>query len=115
MKITRTPKTVLSLILISVLMGVTSCKDTSPNQPQDSVTPEAGPETGSMIKQVPIPLELPKPMFTGTPQNLNGVPNLKKNRITPRPLFLAPEGTTNVAAGKPVTSSDEAPMIGDVD
>ncbi|MCP4454417.1 MAG: hypothetical protein GY809_23420 [Planctomycetes bacterium] len=68
-----------------------------------------------MIKQVPIPLELPKPMFGGTPQNLDGVPNLEKTLNAPRPLFLAPEGTTNVAASKPVTSSDEAPMIGDVD
>ncbi len=63
---------------------------------------------------VPIELELPKPMFVGTPQNFR-VANLEKPLGRPRPPFLAPAGTTNVAFGKPVSSSDEMPIIGELD
>jgi hypothetical protein len=62
---------------------------------------------------VALDLKLPKPMFIGTPSNLQ-VPNLEKPLGKPRPPFLAPEGTTNVAFGKSVTSSDDAPVIGEV-
>lgn len=65
------------------------------------------------VKLVPIDIKLPKPMFIGTPQNIQ-VPRLEKPLGKPRPPFLAPEGTTNVAAGKPVSSSDEAPVIGEL-
>jgi hypothetical protein len=65
-------------------------------------------------KLVPIDIKLPKPMFIGTPQNMN-VPNLEKPLGKARPAFLAPEGTSNVALGKTVTSSDEAPIIGELE
>jgi hypothetical protein len=63
---------------------------------------------------VPLPLQLPKPMFEGTPQNLS-VPNLQKPLGKPRDPFLAPAGVTNVAKGRPVTSSDSEPVIGELD
>jgi hypothetical protein len=62
---------------------------------------------------IPIDIKLPKPMFVGTPQNIK-VPNLEKPLGKARPPFLAPEGTTNVALGKPVTGSDEEPIIGEL-
>jgi hypothetical protein len=62
---------------------------------------------------VPLPLQLPKPMFEGTPQNL-AVPNLEKPLGRPRDPFLAPAGVTNVAKGKKVTSSDMEPVIGEL-
>ena len=62
---------------------------------------------------VPIKLDLPKAMFVGTPTNL-AVPNLEKPLGKPRPPFLAPKGTQNVALNKPVTSSDEYPIIGEL-
>lgn len=61
----------------------------------------------------PIKLDLPKAMFVGTPTNL-AVPNLEKPLGKPRPPFLAPKGTQNVALNKPVTSSDEYPIIGEL-
>ena len=61
-----------------------------------------------------IEIQLPKPMFVGTPQNFR-VPNLEKPLGKPRPPFLAPAGTTNVALGKPVSSSDEEPIIGELE
>ena len=63
---------------------------------------------------VPIELKLPKPMFVGTPQNMQ-VKNLEKPLGKPRPPFLAPEGTKNVALGKPVISTDDEPVIGELD
>jgi hypothetical protein len=62
---------------------------------------------------VPIDIKLPKPMFVGTPQDTK-VPNLEKPLGKARPPFLAPEGTTNVALGKPVSGSDEEPIIGEL-
>jgi hypothetical protein len=62
---------------------------------------------------VPLDIKLPRPMFVGTPINAN-VPNMEKPLGGPRPPFYAPAGTTNVAAGKPVSSSDTAPIIGDL-
>jgi hypothetical protein len=63
---------------------------------------------------IPIDIKLPKPMFVGTPQDTK-VPNLEKPLGKARPPFLAPEGTTNVALGKPIASSDEEPIIGEIE
>ncbi len=65
-------------------------------------------------KLAPIPIQLPKPMFEGTPQNVRGIANLQKPLGRPRDPFLAPAGVTNVARGKTVASSDDAPIIGEV-
>ena len=65
-------------------------------------------------KLVPLPIELPKPMFEGTPQNLS-VPNLEKPLGRARDPFLAPAGVTNVARDKPITSSDMEPIIGELE
>jgi hypothetical protein len=62
---------------------------------------------------VPIPLELPKPLFVGTPVPIK-VPNLEKPTGVKRPPFLAPAGTVNLAKGKEVTGSDTFPVIGDL-
>ncbi|MHC4741843.1 MAG: hypothetical protein ACYS8Z_08035 [Planctomycetota bacterium] len=63
---------------------------------------------------VPLEIELPRPMFVGTKEDIR-VPNLKKPSFRPRPPFLAPAGTKNVALGKPVFSSDEEPIIGEIE
>lgn len=81
--------------------------------------PEAGVETGAQpakaeeARLVPLNIKLPKPMFVGTPTNI-AVPNLEKPLGHPRPPFLAPAGTINVASKKPVSSSDEQPIIGEL-
>lgn len=59
-----------------------------------------------------LPIVLPKPLFEGTPVNLKAS-NVEKPLGKPRPPFLAPAGTENVAESKPVTSSDAQPVIGD--
>ena len=77
-----------------------------------TVTLTAG--AAAQDKLVPLEIKLPKPMFVGTPQNLR-VPYLEKPLGKPRPPFLVPEGTVNVAAGMSVTSSDEWPIIGELE
>lgn len=62
---------------------------------------------------VPIPLELPKPLFVGTPVPIK-VPNLEKPSGAKRLPFLAPAGTVNLSKGKTVTASDTFPVIGDI-
>lgn len=69
---------------------------------------------GAAEKMAPLPIQLPKPMFEGTPQNIR-VPNLQKPLGRPRDPFLAPAGVTNVAKGKKVSSSDELPVIGEIE
>jgi hypothetical protein len=71
------------------------------------------PQNKKAEELAPIKLDLPKAMFVGTPTNL-AVPNLEKPLGKPRPPFLAPKGTQNVALNKPVTSSDEYPIIGEL-
>ncbi len=63
--------------------------------------------------RVPLPLELPKPLFVGTPVPFK-IENLEKPRGAKRPPFLAPAGTVNLARGKPVTASDTYPLIGEI-
>jgi hypothetical protein len=64
-------------------------------------------------KLVPVPIELPKPGYEGTPANLS-IPNLEKISIRERPPFLAPAGVTNVGKGKKVTSTEKDPVVGEV-
>ncbi|MCX6951448.1 MAG: discoidin domain-containing protein [Verrucomicrobia bacterium] len=63
--------------------------------------------------KVPLQLELPKPLFAGTPRPIS-LPNLEKPRSGPRPALMVPAGTTVLSKGKPVTSSDSLPVIGEL-
>jgi hypothetical protein len=60
-----------------------------------------------------LKIQLPKPMFVGTPKNIR-TPNLETVTGRPRGPFLVPTGTVLLSAGKPVTSSDKEPVIGEV-
>ncbi len=63
-------------------------------------------------KQVPIKLDLPTYVGGGTPLPVK-LPNLENAYV--EPTIMVPEGTTNVAKGKKVTSSDSAPVIGELE
>ena len=118
------------VLLVVLLCYVPGCKKSSPegassggsdnpSASANSVKPAANPDTtvtksAAPAEMVPIEIKLPKPMFVGTPQSTK-VANLEKPLGKPRPPFLAPAGTTNVALGKPVASSDEEPIIGDIE
>jgi hypothetical protein len=54
---------------------------------------------------VPLKINLPKPVFAGTPRDFPIGPNVEKPTGKPRPPFMVPPGTINLALHKKVTSS----------
>jgi len=91
-----------------------TAKETVAEEPAKAAEEEKPAAPANTAGLVPIDIKLPKPMFVGTPQDTK-VPNLEKPLGKARAPFLAPEGTTNVALGKPVSSSDEEPIIGEIE
>ena len=73
----------------------------------------AGGAEDAKPEMAPLKLELPRPMFIGTPVNIRS-PFLEKPRKERRPDPLVPAGTVNVALGKPVTASDPHPTLGEL-
>ena len=61
-----------------------------------------------------LKLQLPKPMFIGTPTNIKS-PNLEVITGKSRPPFMVPVGTKLLSLKKPVRSSDMQPVIGELD
>jgi hypothetical protein len=113
-------KVFVRLLLAVVLVLIASCKksstESSSEEPKQQTVDKAQADKADAgaAKLVPLDIKLPKPMFVGTPQNIR-VPNLEKPLGKPRPPFLAPAGTKNVAFEKTVTSSDEEPIIGEIE
>ncbi|RXK56020.1 discoidin domain-containing protein [Oleiharenicola lentus] len=66
----------------------------------------------SAQEQVALQLDLPKPLFVGTPRPIK-MANLEVFSHK-RPDFMVPAGTVLLSAGKEVTSSDEFPVIGEL-
>lgn len=60
-----------------------------------------------------LKIQLPKPMFVGTPKNIR-TPNLEMITGKPRGPFMVPVGTVLLSAGKPVAASDKEPVIGEI-
>ena len=102
-------------ILTGLALAITlaSCGKTEDKKAEGSAAaPAAAAVPAGDLEE--IKLEFPKPMFIGTPVPAE-LPNLEK----PDPSkvvksFSAPAGTVNLAKDKPVTSSDPAPIIGDL-
>lgn len=59
-----------------------------------------------------LELELPKPLFAGTPKSIK-TPNLERKAVVPE--IMVPSGTANGALEKEVTSSDDFPVIGELE
>ena len=77
--------------------------------------PAADPTIGPKgEKLVPVEIKLPKPLFQGTPKNIKPAATLEKYVDKPRAPFFAPAGIKNLALNKKVTSSDSAPIIGEL-
>jgi hypothetical protein len=78
----------------------------------DAVSADAPTGPAGTPGGVPLTTELPPELIEGTPKPMK-VPNLVQ-AATKAPEFLVPEGTTLLSKGKPVTSSDANPIIGDL-
>ncbi len=123
LKINTAERLTLSVaILLAFTLMLPSCgkKSTPDSAAGETVAGEtvaeagetaAGTVTGDLV---PLDIKLPRSMFVGTPQNMR-VPNLEKPLGKPRQPFLAPVGTENVAFGRAVASSDEEPIIGEIE
>lgn len=61
---------------------------------------------------MPLTTEIPLELIEGTPQPIK-VDNLEQ-APTSAPVLMVPEGTTLLSAGKPVTGSDDFPIIGEL-
>jgi hypothetical protein len=68
--------------------------------------------TASAADTVPLKVEYPKPLFAGTPRPVS-LPNLEPAGIK-RPDIMVPADTKLLSKGKPVTSSDSLPVIGEL-
>jgi hypothetical protein len=84
----------------------------TPHQPP-TPSVEPGPAGAPNEKLAPLAIKLPKALIIGTPKNIPPRPTLELYKVKREP-FLAPEGTTNLALGKPVTASDKEPIIGEL-
>jgi hypothetical protein len=94
----RTTRTILLGLAVSV--GIGAAAPLGRAQAQDPTKEE-------------LKLQLPKPMFIGTPRNIK-TPNLETVTGKPRGPFYVPKGTKLLSLKKPVTSSDNQPVIGEL-
>ncbi|MCZ6672094.1 MAG: discoidin domain-containing protein [Verrucomicrobia bacterium] len=62
-----------------------------------------------------LEFDLPKPKFSGTPVPIKGIPHLEKTAQGARPDFKVPSDVELVSEGKEVTSSDDWPIIGELE
>ena len=60
---------------------------------------------------VPLTTATPPPLFVGTP-TIPKLPNLEAPNANKKQELMVPVGTTNIAKGKTVTSSDSEPLLG---
>jgi len=102
-------KHILPALLAISSIALTSCGK------KEEATAAAAPAASSTgtADGVPLEIEFPPELIEGTPRPMN-VPNLQQ-APTSEPVFKVPAGTTLLSRGKPVTSSDDAPIIGDLD
>lgn len=112
-----TSKTLLVLGGIAAVISLSSCgekKQDGAKSSSDSA-PAAAPKTVAPAGETEdLKIDYPKPMFVGTPTPTGNVPNMEKpdpEAVKKRNLKV-PKGSTNLAKGKTVTSSDPAPIIG---
>ncbi len=107
------------LLVLALGLAVSSCAKKEPAA-EDSASPTTAAPAAQPAQQeasggmVPLPLELPKRMFVGTPTNIQGIAHLEKAREGDRPVPPVPADVTNVALNKPVTSSVEEPILGEL-
>ncbi|MFC1738259.1 hypothetical protein ACFL1G_04310 [Planctomycetota bacterium] len=117
-------KVCLGILLITGLLNC-SCKKSpeagssgqARQQNEEKVKEDSTKTNSAEPEMVLLETELPRPTFVGTPANISGVTNLLKPRPQgqDRPPFYVPAGTKNVALGKPVSATDEQPIIGDIE
>jgi hypothetical protein len=114
MKSSTIKLTAAAVVIVAAIIGIHHLKlNASIRQNRTSAAASSLPETAES-GLVPLEIKLPTPVYIGTKEPIR-VKNLRKLSIDERPPFLAPIGTTNIALGKPVASSDDEPIIGEIE
>lgn len=98
--------------LSALLLASCGKKETTTAAGGDAAAPATAADSGGAAGGVPLTTDFPPELIEGTPKPMN-VPNLVQ-APSAAPTFLVPEGTTLLSKGKPATSSDENPIIGDL-
>ncbi|MBN1972816.1 MAG: hypothetical protein JW787_04210 [Sedimentisphaerales bacterium] len=106
----RSLKVIFFVTFIAIAASLTF-RAVAANEPAAPTAREKSEDTIDKTGWKPIEVNLPTAMFVGTPQDIV-VEKLEKPLGKPRPPFLAPPGTKLVSLGKPITSSDNDPIIG---
>jgi hypothetical protein len=101
----------ISAVALSSCGKKTETTEAAPAATTEAAAPAAAPSIGT-AGGVPLTTEFPPELIEGTPKPMN-VPNLVQAPAK-APEFLVTEGTTLLSKGKPVTSSDDAPIIGEL-
>ena len=105
------PKLILPALCAFSALAFTSCGEKTA-APADGAATTAPAASGGTVGGVPLVSDIPPELIEGTPKPMN-VPNLVQ-APSKAPEFLVPQGTTLLSKGKPVTSSDDNPIIGDL-
>jgi hypothetical protein len=105
--------TITTLLAASTALFLCNCK------PSSSSSGGGGGTSGGTAGGDPLAIEFPPELIEGTPKPIkaadgSAIPSLVQ---VPEkaPTFLVPKGTTLLSKGKPVTSSDDNPIIGTLD
>ena len=114
MKSSITKLAVAAVVIVVIIIGIQHLKsDASTVEIAGSLSPASTQARLATPELVLIEIKLPNTMFQGTGKDIR-VPYLEPLAES-CPPFLAPVGTTNVALGKPVTGSDEEPILGEIE
>jgi hypothetical protein len=117
-------KDILTTFIAASAVVLTSC-----GKKEEAATPAANSPSAPAVAQaqatpapvatshgtpggVPLAIEFPPELIEGTPKPMD-VPGLVQAPMS-EPTFLVPEGSVLLSAGKTVTASDDAPIIGDL-
>jgi hypothetical protein len=103
-----------ALVIVALASGATLCPAQSQDDKDKAAQSKGSAQTKTKGDLVPLKLKLPKPAFKGTPAHAPPGTRVKKPTGKPRPPFLAPKGSQNVAKDMPVISSDMEPIIGEI-
>ncbi len=100
-----------SMVSVSAMAQTTTATESASTTATADAKSTATASSGNMKA---LKLDLPKPVFVGTPKNIK-VENLEVASAAKREPLQVPADVTNLAEGKEVTASDEEPIIGDME
>jgi hypothetical protein len=104
------------VIIVLVQLGEKSVQEKAEQAENSAATTQPTPQ-GATSGLVQIAIRGGKPLYIGTPKDVkvDGPVEQPRKADEPRRPFLAPPGTVNLAAKRPVTSSEVEPIIGSLE